>query len=135
MEQDEIDYKYDQMVNSGSHSSNWSFFISYILFTIIFVGGLILIPMILNDLWMFAIMGGLVVSVFVRSFSISGSRRKEFFQNPDVHTHTDACPTCRNLFGPGHSMAVLPPYVLRMASKCRHASGQMDYPHKPVFTM
>jgi hypothetical protein len=127
MRQDEINFRYDQAINRANYVSIWSFLFSLIFFFVVIIGGIIYIPMILDDLWMFGIVGGFIAFIFIRSNVVVSSRRKRFFNNPDIHTHTDNCPTCGALFGPTRDMSTLPPYVRRMVHKCRHASGQLDY--------
>lgn len=126
MRQDQIDHEYDRLHNGIMYVSGWFLLFGFVFFSVVIIGSIIFVPMILNDLWMFGIVGSIVVFTFIRSMVVMNSRKNTFFKNPDVHTHTDNCPTCGVLFGAG-TESNPPPYVRRMMRNCRHASGQMSY--------
>ena len=126
MRQDQINHEYDKINNGATYASTWSWVFGFVFFPVVIIGGIIFIPMVLNDLWMFGIVGSIVVFTFIRSSVVVDSRKKTFFKNPDIHTHNDDCQTCGVLYGAGNE-ANLPPYVRRMMRKCRHSTGQLNY--------
>lgn len=128
MRHDLIAHEYDEIVNRGNHISGFSFFICMVL-----AAGLVLVPLFFGPMIMShgATLLTLVVilcSVMILMVIVQHSRLLRFFRTPDIHTHDNECFACgsNEAFGPKGLHYSIPPYVQRMANKCRHADDLMS---------
>jgi low affinity Fe/Cu permease len=128
MRHDLIAQEYDEIVNRGSYISGFSFFICMVLaFGLVFIP-LLFGPMIVSNGVTLLLLAGVLCSVIVLMVVVQHSRLQRLFRNSDIHSHDDECFACGNnqVFGPKGLRSNIPPYVQRMANKCRHADDLMS---------
>jgi len=125
MDFETVSYNYEKSIANPEHSSESTVF-GLLFMVAVFFAGIIFIPMYLNDYWMIAFIATIIIVTVIRSHVVTKSVDREFFDNPDNHSHDDECETCGEIYGPKHISAH--PHIRRSAYICRHASGQMDYP-------